>query len=181
MPDGTILFLTDKDISRLSPGRVEDCCGHSALHELYPKNGGVDKESWPCPPIIAKAIRAGQMSLMAKAGGITAVKVNAKGLPVLLSTGGGLDLSGLTSLPANAKLSTGGGYLDLSGLTSLPANAKLSAGGILDLRGLTSLPANAKLSAGDSLYLRGWRSKVEDAPRSKPGTSTGTVSGANDE
>ena len=36
-----------------------------------------------------------------------------------------------------------GGHLDLSGLTSLPAGAKLSAGGHLDLSGLTSLPAGA--------------------------------------
>ncbi len=55
-----------------------------------------------------------------------------------------------------------GGYLDLSGLTSLPANAKLSAGGALDLSGLTSLPDNAKLSAGGDLYLR---SLTGDIPR----------------
>ena len=118
MPDETILFLTDADIARLSPKAVNDCCGHSALLEIYPKNGGVDKESWPCPPVIAKAIRAGQMTLMAKAGGVTAVEVNAKGMPMLLSAGGYLDLRGLKSLPANAKLSAGG-YLYLSGLKSL--------------------------------------------------------------
>jgi hypothetical protein len=67
---------------------------------------------------------------------------------------GSLYLSGLTALPANAKLSAGGS-LDLSGLTALPANAKLSAGGSLYLSGLTALPANAKLSAGGSLYLSG--------------------------
>ena len=53
-----------------------------------------------------------------------------------IKAGGSLDLRGLTSLPANAKL-TAGGYLYLSGLTSLPANAKLTAGGDLDLSGLT--------------------------------------------
>ena len=70
-----------------------------------------------------------------------------------LHIGGDLDLGGLTSLPANAKLSAGGD-LDLGWLTSLPAGAKLSAGGSLDLGGLTSLPEDAKLSAGCNLYLR---------------------------
>ena len=59
-----------------------------------------------------------------------------------IKIGGDLYLSGLTSLPADAKLSAGG-YLDLSGLTSLPADAKLSAGGYLYLRGL-KLPASFK-------------------------------------
>ncbi len=53
---------------------------------------------------------------------------------------GDLDLSGLTALPANAKLSAGRN-LYLGGLTTLPASAKLSAGGCLDLRSLTALPA----------------------------------------
>jgi len=44
------------------------------------------------------------------------------------------------------------GDLDLGGLTSLPANAKLTAGGSLDLRGLTSLPAGVK---APRVYLAG--------------------------
>jgi hypothetical protein len=70
-----------------------------------------------------------------------------------LSVGGDLYLRNLTSLPANAKLSAGGN-LDLRNLTKLPANAKLSVGGSLDLSGLTTLPANAKLSVGGYLDLR---------------------------
>ena len=113
MPDETILFLTDADINRLSPKAIKDCCGHSALHELYPKNGGMDKESFPCPPIIAKAIRAGKMARMAAVCGITAIDVDRLGRPVLLFAGGYLYLGGLKSLPANAKLSAGGYlYLD---------------------------------------------------------------------
>jgi hypothetical protein len=69
-----------------------------------------------------------------------------------LSAGEDLDLRSLTSLPANAKLSAGGN-LYLSGLTTLPANIKLSAGGYLDLSNLTTLPANVKLSAGGDLDL----------------------------
>jgi len=164
MSDGTILFLTDDDIANLSEKSVQDCCGHSALHEIYLKNGGTDREGWPCPPMIAKAIRAGKMRRMAKAGGITAVEVNTKGFPALLSAGGSLYLDGLKSLPANAKLSAGG-YLYLNGLKSLPANAKLSAGSTLFLGGLKTLPANAKLSAGDTLYLGSWFGRVKDAPR----------------
>jgi hypothetical protein len=81
---------------------------------------------------------------------------------------GGLDLRGLTSLPASAKLSAGG-YLDLGGLTSLPASAKLSAGGDLYLGGLTSLPASAKLSAGGYLYLGGLTSLPASAKLSAGG------------
>ena len=40
------------------------------------------------------------------------------------------------------------GDLELSSLTTLPANARLTAGGDLELRSLTTLPANAKLTAG---------------------------------
>jgi len=169
MSDGTILFLTDDDIANLSEKSVQDCCGHSALHEIYLKNGGTDREGWPCPPMIAKAIRAGKMRRMAKAGGITAVEVNTKGFPALLSVGGYLYLDGLKTLPANAKLSAGD-TLDLDGLKTLPANAKLSAGGSLCLDGLKSLPANAKLSAGGSLYLGGLKTLPANAKLSVGGT-----------
>ena len=144
MPDGTILFLTDNDIARLSPRALSDCCGHSALREIYPKARGVDHQSFPCPPVIAKAIRAGKMRKMMLAGRISEVEVTTGGFPVLMSAGD---------------------YLDLSGLKSLPANANLSAGGYLDLSGLKSLPANAKLSAGGYLYLNGWCGCIKDAPR----------------
>ena len=95
--------------------------------------------------------------------GLTSLPANAK-----LSAGGNLNLSGLTSLPANAKLSAGGN-LYLSGLTSLPANAKLSAGRYLNLRGLTSLPANAKLSVGVDLDLSGLISLPANAKLSAGG------------
>ena len=144
--DGTVLFLTDKDIANLSHKAVNDCCGHSALREIFPNAAGRDREGWPCPPVIAQAIAKGQMTAMARAGGITEVKVNRKGQPLLLSAGGDLDLCGLTSLPATAKL---------------------SAGGNLYLSGLKSLPATAKLSAGGDLYLSGWWGQVKDAPRTK--------------
>lgn len=102
MADGTILFLTDKDIANLSPKAVNDCCGHSALHEIFPRNGGVDHEGWPCPPVIARAIAEEQMAAMAKAGGITAVEVDRNGLPVLISAGGDLDLGGWCGLLKDA-------------------------------------------------------------------------------
>ena len=79
LKDGTVLFLTDADIGRLSTGAVADCCGHSALREIYPACGGKDREGWPCPPVIATAIRSGKMSRMAAAGGYRSVSVSANG------------------------------------------------------------------------------------------------------
>ena len=184
MPDGTILFLMDKDIANLSEKAVKDCCGHSALREIFPKNGGVDRESFPCPPIIAEAIAKGQMTQMMRAGGITNVVVDREGWPLVLSADGDLNLCSLETLPASAKLSVGGtlnlcslktlpasaelsvgGTLDLSSLTSLPASAELSVGGTLYLRSLKTLPASAKLSVGGALYLLGWSGDVKVVPR----------------
>ena len=71
--DGTVLFLTDKDISRL-PGSKQghDAIGHTSVRTIYPKAGGKDVEGWEkCPAVIRKAIRAGKMQRLAKAAGVT--------------------------------------------------------------------------------------------------------------
>jgi len=55
------------------------------------------------------------------------------------TVGGGLYLSGLTSIPEGFN-PTVGGDLDLSGLTSIPEGFNPTVGGLLDLSGLTSIP-----------------------------------------
>ncbi len=155
MTDGTILFLTDDDIAKLSPEAVEDCCGHSALHEIFPKNGGKDRESWPCPRVIATAIRAGKMRKMAEAGGVTNCEVDAKGYPTILAiTRDSLDLrgcTGLKSIPAALKVN----YLELRGCAgrkSIPAGLKVNSLYLRGCTGLKSIPAGLKVN---SLDLRG--------------------------
>jgi len=68
--------------------------------------------------------------------------------------GGGLYLSGLTSIPDGFN-PTVGGYLDLSGLTSIPEGFNPTVGGGLYLRGLTSIPEGFNPTVGGDLDLRG--------------------------
>ena len=79
-PDRTALFLTDKDIKSLPQTFTnENLPGHSAIRSVYPKAKGKEKEGFPCHPDVAKAIIAGQMRKMMKAGGYKEVYVNANG------------------------------------------------------------------------------------------------------
>jgi len=68
--------------------------------------------------------------------------------------GGGLDLSGLTSIPDGFNPTVGGG-LDLPGLTSIPDGFNPTVGGGLYLSGLTSIPDGFNPTVGGDLYLRG--------------------------
>lgn len=68
--DGTILYLTDRDIPRLTDQLKADCCGHKALRSVYPGAGGKDCKGWPPPFEILEEIRRGRMKEMARNGGV---------------------------------------------------------------------------------------------------------------
>jgi len=76
------------------------------------------------------------------------------------TVGGGLYLSGLTSIPEGFN-PTVGGWLDLSGLTSIPEGFNPTVGGSLYLRGLTSIPEGFNPTVGGDLDLRGLTSKYK--------------------
>ena len=63
--DGTILFLTDKDIKHHHL-EVKDSIGHSAIRKLYPGAAGMDKENFPAHPFVMKALKSGKMKGMAE-------------------------------------------------------------------------------------------------------------------
>ena len=81
LSDGTVLFLTDKDIDEndILSFDVNDCVGHSAIEKMYPNANGNNKEGFPCPPEIAKEIVRGNMSKMMAAGKYKQVHLNPNG------------------------------------------------------------------------------------------------------
>ena len=79
--DSTVLFLTDSDVE--SHGLAwSDAVGHSGgVRKAYPGAGGVDKEGFPCPPVIAEAIMGGRMQKMmaASSEGYASIHVQTDG------------------------------------------------------------------------------------------------------
>ena len=78
-----VYFLTDKDATKLIRENPEtdyaDYVGHAAIRKLYPDIKGVDKEDFPCPLVIANAIKAGRMKKLMKAGDYESLTFDDKG------------------------------------------------------------------------------------------------------
>jgi len=77
-----IYFLTDKDAARQireHPSTTYyDYVGHSALRKLYPDIKGTNCEGFPCPLVIANAIKAGRMKKLMKAGDYESLTFDSK-------------------------------------------------------------------------------------------------------
>ena len=76
--DGTVLFLTDKDLEERNIPPV-DGVGHDAIRKVFPGIKGVDKEGFSCPPEIAKAVNAGKMQKMMRVGGYEEIHLDEEG------------------------------------------------------------------------------------------------------
>ncbi len=62
--DGSILFLTDKDVA-MTKWKFKDSCGHTAITNFFKETNGIDLEGLKnCPPSFLKAIRAGKCQKM---------------------------------------------------------------------------------------------------------------------
>ena len=59
--DGTVIFLTDKDLSHFVPENMSDAVGHYGLRKVFPNVQGVQREGFPPPDEIVRAIDRGQM------------------------------------------------------------------------------------------------------------------------
>ncbi len=73
-----VIFLVDKDVEN-EGFNFYDAVGHGALRSVFPGIGGVNKERFPCHPLVAAEIRKGKMKRLMQAGGYKEVHVNSKG------------------------------------------------------------------------------------------------------
>lgn len=73
-----VVFLTDKDVKDHGLN-IYDAVGHDAIKKLFPRINGVDKEGFPCHPLVAGEIMKGKMNKLMAAGGYKTIKVNRKG------------------------------------------------------------------------------------------------------
>jgi hypothetical protein len=80
-----VFFLTDKDCMNYlrSLGSYDktmlDTVGHTALRDMFPNLGGINKEGFPCPLEIVKAIIAGKCKKMMATNGYITLKFDDKG------------------------------------------------------------------------------------------------------
>jgi len=76
-PDGTAVFLTDKDMGLIDVPSDYDCVGHAAIRTLYPgiEKEAQEKEGLPCHPDIVRAIQTGKMRKLMKLGGYEQVTI----------------------------------------------------------------------------------------------------------
>ena len=77
--DEKIYFCTDKDLERANIPYV-DGVGHHAVRRVWGNIEGDEEERFPCPPVIATAIRQGKMRKMMKAAGYERISVTLNGV-----------------------------------------------------------------------------------------------------
>ena len=79
-PDGTLLYLTDKDLCHFRPENEHDAVGHHGIRQVFSGANGIDREGFPPPLEIARAIKAGKMASLMRLGGYDRVSEIEPGL-----------------------------------------------------------------------------------------------------